>query len=116
RLFSQIQGDDRVRLALSNELKARGFGQPPQQEEAPPAQNAPANSGQRPANGSAAPSHATGNQGKNQQGNASGNTPGDSTGRENMQDRETNKKQPADGRRRDGQENDRNRPGTPRSY
>src|SRR5258708_16982975 len=58
RLFAPIHGDERMRLALSNELKARGFGQPQQQEAPPPAQNAPANSGQRPANRASAPSHA----------------------------------------------------------
>ena len=51
RLFSQIQSDDRVRLAVSNELKARGYGQ----EEAPPAQQAaPAGAAQKPGAGGAA--------------------------------------------------------------
>lgn len=108
RLFSQIQGDDRVRLALSSELKARGFGQP-QQEESTPARNTSAGSGQRPANGATAPSAGTGNTGMTQ-----GNTANVPMDRDNMQEREAEKK-PASGRRREEQGSER-KPGTPRSY
>lgn len=35
RLYSQIRSDDRARLAVSDELKKRGFGQPAQEEPQP---------------------------------------------------------------------------------
>ena len=44
RLFSQIRSDDRVRLVISDELKARGFGAQPQEQQ--PMRQA-ATSGQR---------------------------------------------------------------------
>src|SRR2546423_7196102 len=42
RLFSQIRSDDRVRQAVSDELKQRGYGQPEQTETPPTAQKPPA--------------------------------------------------------------------------
>src|ERR1700694_985286 len=44
RLFSQIRSDDRVRLVISDELKARGFGEPAQEQQP---MGPPASSGQR---------------------------------------------------------------------
>jgi len=83
RLFSQIQSDDRVRLALSAELKARGYGQ----EETSPDQEQPV--GQKPAMGT---SPAAGGNG------ASGTLPkiipGASVGPEGQLEKERDKKQP----------------------
>lgn len=96
RLFSQIQGDDRVRMAISNELKARGYGQ---QQEEPPQEAQPG--GQKPATGAATPG-GTGSPTGTAPANASGNTTGQAT---QDKDKDKDKKQPGmmGGRPRQGE-------------
>ena len=106
RLFSQIQGDDRVRMAVSNELKARGFGQ---QEETPQEQQPPAG-GQKPATGAAHSGAAAGASPAATSGVSMGQAP---------QDKDKDRKQPGmtGGRPRQGESGaDRNKGEAQRSY